>query len=144
MAGRRTGVTGRGALAFMAGVLAGVAAFVLGIAVIAVPLGSSEQACPETGQPAGAVTRVPRKLAPIFVAAATKYRLGGQGPSIVAAINDVETSAPPPEEIRGHDPVGPPTPARPPQRIRCAYGDNVRGLESVSGHSEGTATGDHG
>jgi hypothetical protein len=56
MAGRRTGVTGRGALAFMAGVLAGVAAFVLGIAVIAVPLGSSEQAGPETGQPAGAVT----------------------------------------------------------------------------------------
>jgi hypothetical protein len=91
MAGQRPGLTGRGALALVAGVLAGVAAFVVVVAVIAVLLGSSEQGCPEAGQPAGAVKGVPGKLAPIFVAAATRYRLGGHGPSILAAINDIET-----------------------------------------------------
>jgi hypothetical protein len=91
MAGQPTGLTGRGALALVAGVLAGVAAFVLVVAVIAVLLGNTEQSCPDTGQPAGAVKGVPRKLGPIFVAAATKYRLGGQGPSVLAAVNDVET-----------------------------------------------------
>jgi Transglycosylase SLT domain len=91
MAGQRTGLTGRGAPALVAGAFAGVAAFVLVVAVIAVLLGSSEQGCPYTGQPAGAVKGVPRRLGPIFVAAATQYRLGGQGPSILAAINDVET-----------------------------------------------------
>jgi hypothetical protein len=42
MASQRTGLTGRGALAFVAGAFAGVAAFVLGVAVIAVLLGTSD------------------------------------------------------------------------------------------------------
>ncbi len=42
--------------------------------------------------PAGLSPQVPRRLVPVYEGAAQRYRLGARGPSVLAAINFVETS----------------------------------------------------
>jgi Transglycosylase SLT domain len=70
--------------------LAGFAIVVLGMLALAVFLGVASPSCEE---PVGELdSKVPQRLAPIYVAAATEYRLGPRGPAILAAINWVETA----------------------------------------------------
>jgi Transglycosylase SLT domain len=66
---------------------AGLVAALLGLALL---LGGSP-GC-GGGEAAGGLSpKVPARLAPLYGAAAARYELGGRGPSILAAINEVET-----------------------------------------------------
>jgi len=69
------------------GLLAGLIAIVIASAVI---LGGSA-GCGR-GSGGGLGSGVPKRLVPIYEQAAARYRLGERGPSILAAINWVETS----------------------------------------------------
>ena len=76
-------------LGLPAALLAGLVATVISSAMIVGAGGSCGQA---GGEAVGGLgPKVPRRLAPIYERAAARYRLGEQGPSILAAINWVET-----------------------------------------------------
>ncbi len=83
-------VTSRGpGLSFGAPIVA-LVALVVGLLGLAVLAGAGVPRCEEPiGDALGA--KVPKRLAPIYVAAAAKYDLGREGPAILAAINWVET-----------------------------------------------------
>ncbi len=69
---------------------AGALLALIGAAVsVALVFGGSAAAC-EAGE-VGSVSGVPAKLVPIYERAAARYALGQRGPSILAAINLVET-----------------------------------------------------
>ena len=69
------------------GLLAGLIGIVLSVALVA----GASPTC-QGGEGVGTLdSRVPQRLAPIYVQAATRYGLGQRGPSILAAINWVET-----------------------------------------------------
>lgn len=68
---------------------AAVGGVIVLIAVAAVAGSSSAGACQTSG--AGPVGGVPAGLVSIYQAAAAKYGLGSQGPSVLAAINEVES-----------------------------------------------------
>jgi hypothetical protein len=71
-----------GALAVMVGALLG----------LAVMLGGTP-GCGGGGEAVGGLSaKVPARLAPIYMGAAERYHLGERGPSVLAAINFVETS----------------------------------------------------
>jgi hypothetical protein len=63
-----------------------LAALVAFVACVAVFFGGSAGACP-----GGVSAEVPRRYAPLYLAASGRYRLGGRGPGILAAIHQVET-----------------------------------------------------
>lgn len=67
--------------------LLGLVALVLAVAL----LGQSSASCGGGGTVGALSPQVPKKLVPIYEAAAAKYRLGERGPSVLAAINFVET-----------------------------------------------------
>jgi Transglycosylase SLT domain len=70
------------------GMLAILVVGLLGVAVIA---GASPQ-CGVGSEAVGDLNgKAPRRLVPIYQAAAARYRLGERGPAILAAINEVET-----------------------------------------------------
>lgn len=67
------------------------AATVAGLLSITVVMGAAGTSC-EPSQPVGGLSSsVPRRLAPLYIAAATRYRLGSRGPAILASINEIET-----------------------------------------------------
>jgi hypothetical protein len=68
---------------------AAVGVMILVVAIVALAESSGAGAC-ESSEP-GPVGGVPIQLVPIYQAAAAKYGLGAQGPSVLAAINYVET-----------------------------------------------------
>jgi Transglycosylase SLT domain len=66
-----------------------LAGLVVGLLALTILLGVGGPGC---GEPVGGLDgKVPRRLAPIYQAAASKYGLSQRGPSILAAINWVET-----------------------------------------------------
>lgn len=70
--------------------LAALAIFVGSLLGLAVMIGGTPGCA--GGEATGALTaKVPRRLVPIYMDAAARYRLGARGPSILAAINWVET-----------------------------------------------------
>ncbi len=69
------------------GLLAALIALVLSIGLI---FGASPN-CGGSSTVGGLSSKVPSRLVPIYEAAASRYGLGGQGPAILAAINEVET-----------------------------------------------------
>jgi hypothetical protein len=76
-------------LAAPVAMLAGLVALVVAVAA----LGGSEAAGCEGSEEVGALSsEVPAKLVPLYEEAAAKYELGTRGPSVLAAINFVETS----------------------------------------------------
>lgn len=70
--------------------VAALLAVIAGAVCIAIAFGG-QQGCGAAGVVAGAVKGVPAKLAPIYVQAAARYRLGPKGPAILAGINWEET-----------------------------------------------------
>ncbi len=68
-------------------VLFGLIAIVIAVAA----LGANSTSCGSEAGPALS-SEVPKRLVPIYDEAAAKYRLGPKGPSVLAAINFVETS----------------------------------------------------
>lgn len=88
---RQGAPSGSGAPRLLLGLpLAALAVLILGLLALAVFLGVASPSCEE---PVGELdSKVPQRLAPIYVDAATEYRLGPRGPSILAAINWVETA----------------------------------------------------
>jgi hypothetical protein len=70
--------------------LAAVAIIVGTLLGAAVMLGGTSS-CGGGQAPAGLDAKVPRRLVPIYIDAAERYHLGAQGPSVLAAINWVET-----------------------------------------------------
>jgi hypothetical protein len=74
----------------LAGLLAALAISIGSLLGLALVIGGSG-GC-GASQPGGGLSpKVPARLVPIYEEAATRYRLGGRGPSILAAINWVET-----------------------------------------------------
>ena len=69
------------------GLLAGLIALVISIGLI---FGASSN-CGGASSVGGLSSKVPSRLVPIYEAAASRYGLGAQGPSVLAAINKVET-----------------------------------------------------
>jgi hypothetical protein len=69
--------------------LAALAVLVVGLLALAVLLGVAGPSCGESGGDLNA--KVPERLVPIYREAAAKYALGPRGPSVLAAINWVET-----------------------------------------------------
>jgi hypothetical protein len=68
-----------------------LAALIGGLLSIAVVFGASAQTCGGSEAVGDLSSKVPARLAPIYVAASSRYGLGEQGPSILAGINWVET-----------------------------------------------------
>ena len=66
-----------------------LAALIGAVACLALIFGGSAGAC--AGGSVGALKGAPERLAPIYQRAAAKYRLGPKGPSILAAINKIES-----------------------------------------------------
>ena len=75
--------------ALVAAPLAAVAALICLVGLIAVLFGGQASGC--GGAIGGVSGQVPQKLAPLYEQASARYDLGPQGPSILAAINKVET-----------------------------------------------------
>ena len=70
--------------------LAALALLIAGVLSVAVILGATPQGC--GGQPVGALNaKVPARLVPLYSGAATRFGLGARGPSVLAAINWVES-----------------------------------------------------
>jgi transglycosylase-like protein with SLT domain len=64
---------------------------VAGLLSITVVLGAAGTSC-EPSQPGGGLSSaVPRRLAPLYIAAASRYGLGPKGPAVLASINEIET-----------------------------------------------------
>jgi Transglycosylase SLT domain len=75
-------------LALLAGPPVAMLALICGAMFIAVAFGGAAECEDEA---TGTVKGVPAKLVPIYQRASAKYRLGAKGPSILAAINFIET-----------------------------------------------------
>jgi len=67
-------------------------ALIAGLLSIALVFGAAPQGCSGSGAVGGVNGKVPARLAPIYIAAASRYELGVKGPAVLAAINFVETS----------------------------------------------------
>ncbi|MEZ5078105.1 MAG: lytic transglycosylase domain-containing protein [Solirubrobacterales bacterium] len=67
-------------------------ALICGAICIALAFGSAAGACGSAGAGGGEVDGVPSELIPIYQQAAAKYKLGEEGPAILAAINWNESS----------------------------------------------------
>lgn len=74
--------------ALLAFPVAGLLALICGAVLIAAAFGGAAVGC---GESTGTVEGVPAKLAPIYRQASARYRLGGKGPAILAAVNFIET-----------------------------------------------------
>jgi hypothetical protein len=75
-------------LAAPLGLLVGLIVLVMSIAL----LGSSTPGCGGSEAVGSLSAEVPEQLVPLYQRAADKYKLGAKGPSVLAAINFVETS----------------------------------------------------
>ncbi len=71
--------------------LGGVIALLLGVTIFVTIVNNSQAACGIGGSGAGPVGGVPAADIPIFQGAAAKFGLGDRGPSILAAVNQVES-----------------------------------------------------
>jgi hypothetical protein len=69
--------------------IVGLIALVMGVAAVG---GSESSACGESEAVGALSPEVPAKLVPLYEEAAARYHLGVRGPSVLAAINFVETS----------------------------------------------------
>ena len=67
---------------------AGFLALLGAVAFVAVLFGGTATGCESAGAVSG---QVPTRYAPLYVAAASRYRLGARGPAILAAIHKIET-----------------------------------------------------
>lgn len=70
--------------------LAALGVFVGSLIGLAVMIGGSP-GCAGGEAVGGLSAKVPRRLVPLYIGAAERYRLGARGPSVLAAINFVET-----------------------------------------------------
>lgn len=70
----------------------GLLAALIGVLLAAAVMLGSAPGCGGGEAVGGLNSKVPKRLAPIYVEAAAKYGLGARGPSILAAINWAETS----------------------------------------------------
>lgn len=74
----------------MAALAVPVVLLIGGLLSITLVFGAAPPGC--GGSETGAVNgKVPARLAPIYVAAASRYGLGAKGPAVLAAINEIET-----------------------------------------------------
>jgi hypothetical protein len=64
----------------------------IGLVMAVAALGGSAAGCGEPEELGALSSRVPAKLVPLYEEAAANYHLGPRGPSVLAAINFVETS----------------------------------------------------
>jgi hypothetical protein len=71
-------------------VQASIGGVILVVAIAAVAGSSGAGACAPSGP--GPIAGAPAQLVPLYEAAAAKYGLGPEGPAVLAAINEVETS----------------------------------------------------
>ncbi|MGC1853224.1 MAG: lytic transglycosylase domain-containing protein [Solirubrobacterales bacterium] len=69
--------------------IAGLLAAICGAVSIALTFGGTAAGCGT--EPTGTVKDVPARLVPIYQGASAKYKLGTKGPTILAAINFIET-----------------------------------------------------
>jgi hypothetical protein len=76
-------------LAAPVGAMVALIALVMAVAALG---GSQSEACGEPEEVGALSSEVPGKLLPLYENAAAKFHLGGRGPSVLAAINFVETS----------------------------------------------------
>jgi hypothetical protein len=74
-------------VAIPAGLIAALIGLLLAFAVVA----GGASGCDESGAVGALGSEVPKRLVPIYEEAATTYGLGEEGPSVLAAINFVET-----------------------------------------------------
>jgi hypothetical protein len=71
--------------------LAFLGVLIVGLLSLTLVFGAAPQGC-GTSEDAGSLnSKVPGRLAPIYIAAASDYGLGGKGPAILASINEIET-----------------------------------------------------
>jgi transglycosylase-like protein with SLT domain len=93
MGGAALSTTPVGAPKLLLGLPLGLLAVtVAGLISITVVVGAAGTSC-ETSQPVGGLSpAVPRRLAPMYIAAASRYGLGSKGPAILASINEIETA----------------------------------------------------
>ena len=68
-----------------------VAIFAVLVVVLLGVASMGATACTSTAATGGKAHGVPTRLIPIYQQAAAKYKLGARGPSILAAINKIET-----------------------------------------------------
>jgi len=66
-------------------------ALVLALLSITVVFGAASSSCGGSEAVGELNSKVPRRLAPLYVAAASRYDLGAQGPAVLASINEIET-----------------------------------------------------
>jgi Transglycosylase SLT domain len=76
------------ALGLPAGLLT---ALIVGLLSITLVFGASPQGCGESEAVGGLSQKVPSRLVPLYVQAASSYGLGPRGPAVLASINEIET-----------------------------------------------------
>jgi hypothetical protein len=64
---------------------------VIGLLSITVVFGAASADCGSSEGAGGLSSKVPRRLVPLYVAAASRYDLGAKGPAVLASVNEIET-----------------------------------------------------
>jgi hypothetical protein len=82
----------RSARLILAAPVVAIVALIALVMTVAALGGSESGGCGESESVGALSSEVPAKLVPLYEGAATKYHLGARGPSVLAAINFVETS----------------------------------------------------
>ncbi len=81
----------RGPTLFLALPLGLLAALVFALLSITVVFGAASPGCGGSEAVGGLSSKVPPRLAPLYVAAASRYGLEAKGPAVLASINEIET-----------------------------------------------------
>ncbi len=81
----------RGGWLFIALPLVVLVGLIVALLSITVVFGAASPSCGGSEAVGGLSSKVPRRLVPLYVAAASRYELGAKGPAVLASINEIET-----------------------------------------------------